>query len=156
MKTMKLRLLATMITLAAVTITTINPAIAQRRSTSSETGRSEQVLKSENKRKSTVQKKRSNNAENTRSNSATKSIRQSTQEKRSPAPATAQRKIESSNISSRTIPSDNRSTKVMSGTINQSNKATRNSAESQVTRNTSKSSANATINNRSSSNERRD
>ena len=157
MKTMKLRLLATMITLAAVTITTTNPATAQRRSTSTENTRNERVVKTDSKSKSAVEKKSTTRNTDNKSNSEPRSVRNNTQKRSSPAPETTQKRAEPATKSSRiSTTTDNRSTKVVTGSSNQNNREVGSNPGSNVNRNTSKSSSNAAVNNRSVSGDTRD
>lgn len=99
MKTMKIRLLATMITLAAVTTATIIPANAQRRSSDRNTTVN-RPQKSTEERKRTVEKKSTfKDYDKSPRNTSNRKIETKREIKRSDVP-TASRKSESARISS--------------------------------------------------------
>ena len=151
MKTIKFRLLATMITLAAVIITT-TPTEAQRRSTSSERSRNERVLKSDDSRKRTVEKKNTTKNNNIRTNSSSKTIRQSTQVRRNP---TSQKRSEPSTKNNRTVQINGRSNREIPIAADKSKRSVENRSQNQINRSSARNTSSQSTNNRSSSSNRR-
>lgn len=154
MKTMKFRLLATMITLAAVIIATSNPVSAQRRSTSSERRQTERVQKSNNSGKKSVEKRSTTRRNESRSNSSAKTIRQSNQVKNYPAPLATQKRNKTSAKTTRTA-IDNRSGRTESGTVNQNRTNDKIESKPQVNRKSNENSSGSAVNSRSESTNRR-
>lgn len=154
MKTIKLRLLATMITLAAVTITTTNPALAQRRSTSTENTRNESVVKSSTSKKS-VEKGNTNRTNNSKSNADDRGNKQSDQSKRSTVQGINQKQQQSSDRTDRNVRTESKTTRVTTESTSQKPQTTRENKSNSTVRNTVKSSGTVTNNNRSTTSQPR-
>lgn len=119
MKTMKIRLLATMITLAAVTTAAITPANAQRRSSDRNTT-ANRPQKSNDERKRTVEKKSTfKDFEKSPRTSSNRKIETKREIKRSDAPTVTSRKSEPARISSNQNRTQNRN----SGSVENSNRS---------------------------------